>query len=269
MGLGGALLAQTRRLPPAPGALGGVLADMYAALAGTRDALHTMQRLHVHLADHRERVITQLGARDGIPPDPPRGPVWLPAYTHPVPPAPGFAVDFAPEAPEGSRGDPMMIEDEDAGPPTLVCARCAAPMELDAGGEKDEAPRAEKRLWALRCGHIVDGRCLEVLMQPVMEARVINDSKGKRRAVPGEGESGPSPKRRQAHSADGPSPRGPSLTSTRARHTDDALDMDRLLALSEHSWRCPVAGCGRVHVSRCRFGQWKHVEDKGAIAMYV
>ncbi|KAH9943700.1 hypothetical protein B0H21DRAFT_480817 [Amylocystis lapponica] len=106
---------------------------------------------------------------------------WRPAYTHPGKPASGFTFDFAPE--EGTAtgsSSPIIVLDDDAGPSTstsksaavevtstLVCARCLEPLVLSAGGsEVSEEEIAKKRVWALRCGHMLDGKCMDELMRP-------------------------------------------------------------------------------------------------------
>ncbi|KAH9973408.1 hypothetical protein BJV74DRAFT_196867 [Russula compacta] len=99
------------------------------------------------------------------------------AYTHPYPPAPGFTHDF--ESPSPS---PDVIDvDEEPCPSekakgsfspkcnenlnTLVCARCLDPLVL-GGSNMSENERARRRLWGLRCGHMLDGKCIAELMKP-------------------------------------------------------------------------------------------------------
>jgi hypothetical protein len=100
------------------------------------------------------------------------------AYTHPYPPAPGFAHDF--ESPSPSID--IIDVDEEPGPSTkvtgssssnkdnenlnsLVCARCLDPLVL-AGSYMSEDERTRRRLWGLRCGHMLDGKCVAQLMKP-------------------------------------------------------------------------------------------------------
>jgi len=100
------------------------------------------------------------------------------AYTHPYPPAPGFADNF--ESPSPSVG--VIDVDDEPGPSTktsgssspsknnenlntLVCARCLDPLVL-SGGSMSEEERIRCRLWGLRCGHMLDGKCIAELMKP-------------------------------------------------------------------------------------------------------
>ena len=100
------------------------------------------------------------------------------AYTHPYPPAPGFAHDFEPPSPSVS----IIDVDEEPGPSTkasgtsspnknnenfntLVCARCLDPLVL-GGSNMSEDQRSRRRLWGLRCGHMLDGKCIDELMKP-------------------------------------------------------------------------------------------------------
>jgi hypothetical protein len=100
------------------------------------------------------------------------------AYTHPYPPAPGFTQNI--ESPSPSVG--VIDVDDEPGPSTktsgpsspsknnenlntLVCARCLDPLVL-SGGSMSEEERIRCRLWGLRCGHMLDGKCITELMKP-------------------------------------------------------------------------------------------------------
>ena len=100
------------------------------------------------------------------------------AYTHPRPPASGFTHDFETSSPSIS----VIDVDDGPGPSTkasgssspsrnnenvntLVCARCLDPLVL-SGGSMSEEDRIRRRLWGLRCGHMLDGKCIAELMKP-------------------------------------------------------------------------------------------------------
>ncbi len=100
------------------------------------------------------------------------------AYTHPYPPASGFTHDFESPSPSVS----IIDVDEEPGPSskasgssspsknnenlnTLVCARCLDPLVL-GGSNMSEDERSRRRLWGLRCGHMLDGKCIDELMKP-------------------------------------------------------------------------------------------------------
>lgn len=99
------------------------------------------------------------------------------AYTHPYPPAPGFTHNF--ESPSPSVD--VIDVDEEPCPSkkasgsfspkcnenlnTLVCARCLDPLVL-GGSNMSENERVRRRLWGLRCGHMLDGKCIAELMKP-------------------------------------------------------------------------------------------------------
>ncbi|KAI0059230.1 hypothetical protein BV25DRAFT_1158784 [Artomyces pyxidatus] len=106
-------------------------------------------------------------------------PEYKVAYTHPYPPAPGFTHSFGPPPPPASVPEVIVVDDEpgtsssSSGPSSstandvsisLVCARCLDPLLL--GDHASEVDRANKRLWGLRCGHILDGKCINELMKP-------------------------------------------------------------------------------------------------------
>jgi hypothetical protein len=100
------------------------------------------------------------------------------AYTHPYPPVPGFAHDFESPSPSVS----VIDVDEEPGSSTkasgssssskdkenfntLVCARCLDPLVL-GGSNMSEDERSRRRLWGLRCGHMLDAKCIDELMKP-------------------------------------------------------------------------------------------------------
>lgn len=147
-------------------------------------------------------------------------PMWKPEYTHPNKIAPGFTHDFAaPDDPAtqtsgSSSPQTVIVLDDEAGPSsgaasgsssatavetTLVCARCLDPLVLAPADGSSEEDVKLRRVWALRCGHMLDGKCVAALMFPPTatadpgstespqqedEASVRSKGKGKARADP-------------------------------------------------------------------------------------
>lgn len=103
--------------------------------------------------------------------------------------------------------------------PYLACAVCPAPLRVSSAF-RDEADR----VWALRCGHLVDQHCLNSLSA---------------------------------------APEDPVEPLAKRRRTR------RLHKKKEHTWACPVAGCGREHVSVLVDGAWAQKEGQGGIQVYV
>lgn len=100
----------------------------------------------------------------------PSEPDYKPEYTHPVKPPSGFTHDF-----ELSSMTPASVIDIDSpcsssssnsrsGETMLTCPRCHDPLMLGATDVAED--RAKRRLWGLRCGHLLDGKCVEELMKP-------------------------------------------------------------------------------------------------------
>lgn len=258
---------------------------------------------------------------------------YKPAYTHPLPPDPGFTHDFAPVAPPTSspkptiiplpspRSNPIVIDVDsddtsaagpssspilDATPPSpqnltvntlLVCARCLDPLILSEGATKagpDEEHR--RRVWGLRCGHLIDGKCLEELSRPPDTATADIRGKGKGKAktvVPSEDDNNSDQQEQQQEDAlprdsirsrlrsrnprapplptapsSGPAaPPPPSSSATKRKRRSS----DRVKIEAEHEWTCPVAGCGKVHASVKVAGAWVPEKEhgKGAIGVFV
>ncbi|KAF4596737.1 hypothetical protein EYR40_007575 [Pleurotus pulmonarius] len=144
---------------------------------------------------------------------------YLPRYTHPVQPEAGFVFDFASDDavsdrastsfPVTSSENPIIITDEEgeAGPSTsaqsgtqnkqmkslLVCAVCSNPLLLNSHtSSKGPVEERKRRIWALRCGHLIDGECLDKISTPGVpppDAIVpsgTGKSKGKAKADPEE-----------------------------------------------------------------------------------
>ncbi|KAH6909224.1 hypothetical protein BKA70DRAFT_1277831 [Coprinopsis sp. MPI-PUGE-AT-0042] len=129
---------------------------------------------------------------------------YLPAYTHPNPAEPGFTYDFQPTSasdttlPNTSTPMPIIINDDgeevveaetksksqeensDKSSTVLVCARCQDPFVLNAGLSPTNA--IQRRIWGLRCGHLIDGKCMNEIGQPAVAVAAIVDRKGKGKA---------------------------------------------------------------------------------------
>ncbi|TFK33439.1 hypothetical protein BDQ12DRAFT_670246 [Crucibulum laeve] len=260
----------------------------------------------------REGAITRLReAREGVQ--------YRPAYTHPKPAEPGFTFDFAPPEPGAggggtetgrvfpatSKDDPIVIDDDDAPAAagdsstsaqlttTLVCARCQDPLVLSGSLNPEDAKA--RRVWGLRCGHLIDGKCLEDLGEPHpmpeeatdmdiddMPVKVDVKGKGKARAIderpipqhhdippdvenPAESNSIRSRLRSRNSSSSG-SAAPPSIPPpTKRRHTAATSRKSKLAphnpVEATHEWTCPVPSCGRVHVSVKMDGTWGPEKD--------
>ncbi|CAE6365573.1 unnamed protein product [Rhizoctonia solani] len=111
----------------------------------------------------------------------------------------------------------------------LICAGCRRPLRT--GGD---------RLWALRCGHMIDSRCYSTLSRP-LSARI------------GPPLGGPPP-------LDGGYPH-------KRRKTGKGKGKP---AIEVHEWKCPVKDCAKIHKSeRTEEGEWVPVKDHGAIKVFI
>ena len=244
---------------------------------------------------------------------------YLPSYTHPSHPEPGFTFDFALPTlptlnahhrthlfPPTSINNPIVLDDDDddndngsstavAGPSstssssstsdtgqvtaTLVCAHCSDLLILNAALRPNESDR---RVWGLRCGHIIDEKCLNQLGQP---RQVLKDSspdhgrgKGKSKAadLPSYGDTIVSENQTVLEAIQENSIRSRlrarpgSVTASASSISPLLLDTSyRLPPLKrrrlsnkkkkvegEYLWKCPVASCRREHVSVKVDGVW-------------
>ncbi|KAF8761867.1 Lipase (class 3) [Rhizoctonia solani] len=106
----------------------------------------------------------------------------------------------------------------------LICAGCRRPLRT--GGD---------RLWALRCGHMIDSRCysafsrpLSARLDPPVGVPLLDGGYPHKRRKTGKGKGKP--------------------------------------AVEVHEWKCPVKDCAKVHKSeRTEDGEWVPTKDHGAI----
>ncbi|KDQ59123.1 hypothetical protein JAAARDRAFT_33855 [Jaapia argillacea MUCL 33604] len=264
-------------------------------------------------------------------------PDYKQSYTHPGPPSAGFTFDFGPPPPT----DSILVLDDSPGPSSsasassssqsdeanviLVCAHCLDPLVL-GGGVSDEGERLKKKVWGLRCGHMLDGKCIDDMMKPSSHPPtdiVVDDGassmdrngkgkgKGKAKEVQEEVKDfqpstsvtqhpddnsmrsrlrprypGASSSHTHPHAPvtvpsppdDTSRPARRPPTSRRRRLTQSLPSRARgkgkgkaqqPIVEAEHEWKCPVTGCGRVHVSLLIDGQWVMDKERGAIGIYV
>ena len=246
---------------------------------------------------------------------------YLPSYTHPSQPDPGFTFDFAlPTSssanshfrtrlfPPTSINNPIVLDDDDdnsnepstaiAGPSsspstsdtgqvtaTLVCANCSDLLLINAALLPDENDR---RVWGLRCGHIIDEKCLNQLGQP---PQVVNDSpaltrrgKGKSKAAdssPSYGDTIVSENQTVLEEIQENSIRSrlrsrPSFNSTILPSSSDSPPnrlppskrrraSNKKKVDAEYTWSCPVPNCGRVHMSVKVDGVWGPEKERGSV----
>ncbi len=249
----------------------------------------------------------------------PQSATYQAAYTHFRPAEAGFTNDFASETTSTNsqmreNSGPIIIEDDVSASSTkrahwtsspgsvksstvLACARCLDPLVLGAGLVGDEGE--QRKIWALRCGHMIDGKCLMEIGHPPGDAtdeetvsRVDTKGKGKARASPAKGKG----KGKVKVADDSATERendnsGASLASMmvennsirsrlRSSRTYSTGSIPELPPSSlsnsaatrrkrprkpkiegQYQYRCPVPGCGHAHVSVKVNGKWRPERD--------
>ncbi|KAG5640351.1 hypothetical protein DXG03_009100 [Asterophora parasitica] len=155
----------------------------------------------------------------------------------------------------------------------LVCARCLDP--LVQGAALVGADRENRKVWALRCGHMIDGKCLAVLGAPSSSASGDVEGKGKGRAIEedvdmymhDDGEEAEDTGIRArlrsraststststfidpAASSSTPTPTTSTTNKKRKRPPPKSKKPTPPRIEATHEWTCPVPSCGRVHAS--------------------
>ncbi|KAK8854609.1 hypothetical protein IAR55_003348 [Kwoniella newhampshirensis] len=134
----------------------------------------------------------------------------------------------------------------------LVCASCTDPLLVSSAYRSPE-----DRVWMLRCGHLIDQKCLNKLSIPTTEKELARVDKHP--DVLGGIEAAeevllPSKSRRAKQ------PRA-------AKRAKKTVEVER--RPDEYTWRCEVECCGMEHKSEEVGGVWKGVEGEGAVAVYA
>ena len=211
---------------------------------------------------------------ESTPSIPKNAPEYKRTFTHPPKVAPGFTHDLAPSADV----EDLSTAGASSGPSTsavdtvLVCAQCLDPLVM--GNVPDD-----KRLWGLRCGHLLDGKCVRELMRPV-DAQ--ESGRGEPPEGTGKGKEKAAEELEQQDSV--PDESGGSLfgnslrrlrsgrvvstTGSRSKGKQKQKVQDPKVE-REHEWTCPVSGCGRTHKTNLISGVWKPDQSEGAILIYV
>ncbi len=249
------------------------------------------------------RLARMRGAYFGIPGGSSQEVHYKQEYTHSKPADPGFTFDFAPTPsapsassssfPSTSQSNPIIIDDDDdnldasqalsssSSTPrsitaTLVCASCGDHLMTGVPGGEDE--ERKHRIWSLRCGHIIDGKCADKLSAPPIppEAQealglaisatnspVDQKSKGKGKAVEQNAIPPDNPIRSRLRSHQ----TGSSVLSSSLERMSAYLLKRKGKAKAKpdetYQWACPVEGCGRMHTSVKTDGQWVPDKSKG------
>ncbi|OCF40134.1 hypothetical protein I317_06085 [Kwoniella heveanensis CBS 569] len=191
--------------------------------------------------------------------------VEVPKYD---PPPQGFTRDFETVSDHDHDKQPITIDDEGnvvkpspkttklqmddnrKRKPYLVCTNCPSAL-LVSSAYKSETNA--DRVWALRCGHLVDQKCLEDLSTPISptdQASVFRY---------------PNPDLEVLDEV-------PALRRNKRRKTTSKSaggKRQKEKRPDEYVWRCPVFGCEEEHVSVDIGGSWVSKEGEGAIAVYA
>ncbi|KAE9401868.1 hypothetical protein BT96DRAFT_577564 [Gymnopus androsaceus JB14] len=189
---------------------------------------------------------------------------------------------------------------------SLVCSKCLDPLLLGEGAtamasltastevdvDRVQVPERERnarryRIWGLRCGHLIDGKCLEALGYPPRALDAETKRKWKEKAcdndVAGAGNNDGEGKTQSEESASFSNSiraRLRSATSNTSSSESTVTAPPSLLHRIFGSrpqpktvpkiqetyiiWRCPVANCRREHVSvKMDDGVWRQGQGQG------
>lgn len=125
--------------------------------------------------------------------------------------------------------------------PFLACVNCVEPL-LQSSAYRTPADR----VWALRCGHLIDQKCLDKLAIP---------ASGHPAGLPVLDEEEDTPPFKRSRTKRG--------RAAAARRKAEAPPV-------EHVWTCPAKECGHLHKVVLKAGaEWKQDELEGAFQIYA
>ncbi|EJD42520.1 hypothetical protein AURDEDRAFT_152801 [Auricularia subglabra TFB-10046 SS5] len=200
----------------------------------------------------------------------PPTPQYKREYLFKEPLAAGFTSDFAPPEPppapkvfDVETGEEVIDKGKgkaEAPQRLLVCAKCVDPLRADQNAR-------ERRVWALRCGHVLDGRCLAAVSEDPETEKAFAPSV----AAPAvESAAGPARTTKQT------ARRGKGRGAVRGRKpVAQPPPEPETVVLAEREWACPVPRCGKAHWSQLvRKGEhaaptWVQKPGCGAIQVFV
>ncbi|CAK5275642.1 unnamed protein product [Mycena citricolor] len=217
-------------------------------------------------------------------------------WTHPRRLDPGFISDFSPsDALSGvvedhgkgkAKEEFIDVDAENDGGPNvlLVCVKCLEPLSMCSELSIPEDELRKRRVWGLRCGHVIDGKCVDLLRipqsaaEPQTAAAEQPDQKEPDEQTEDDGDAGgliPAPiASRLRHRAtlgvptNGTSRRA-SAQRAKAKAKPKGRQARKPVVEVEFTWDCPVESCRRKHVTQRIAGQWINPPDTGAIPMFV
>lgn len=170
------------------------------------------------------------------------------------------------------------------GTTVLACARCLDPLVLSNNLTSED--QKNRRIWGLRCGHLIDGKCLKEIGQPHYTEQPTDlgaenssaiDRKGKGKAKVVDDEVDHDEHIHNPGSYDPEAIGSNTTTSIRSRLRPRNIPTSTSTGTSpfssshsavkrnarakqmpppEYIWHCPVTGCGRIHVSVKVNGEW-------------
>ena len=149
----------------------------------------------------------------------------------------GFTSDF-------DLNDTIEIDQPKHAKRFMACTKCHDPLYINDGQKSQD-----DRVWGLRCGHLIDQKCLLEISSPQVEDDRLNIIRPPPGGLDILGEEGGKVKKR-----------GGYKRKANKRTTNEPV---------EYEWKCPVESCGWGHVSVLKEAEWKQDEEEGAVQLYV
>ena len=201
------------------------------------DAADLIARANTSLAEagpgrpRQDNVTTTLGQVQPFPRAPP-----LPGYTS------SFDIEAGPEVPISIDDNGKVVEPKNKIKPYLACANCPQPLLVS---NVYQSP--DDRVWVLRCGHLIDQRCLTKVSTPQEDDPTV-----------------------EKHP-----PGGLEILDAHVRPQRKRATKKRKVApktkekAQEYEWVCPAEGCCGKNKSYKGLDKWEQKPGAGAMAVYM
>lgn len=199
-------------------------------------------------------------------------PDYDPEWTHPGKPEYGFSYSFIDESTTIVMDDGSTREEK---PSRGVCSHCKRMLVVN-GSDEDG-----RRIYALRCGHMIDARCIQELIGGVADLPAIDKKgKGKARADYYEPDGDESQSQNAGHyalrsraSAQSSAAQQPVTLKGRkpAKGGRRGKKKSGPQIADQRYFKCPVEGCGRAHVAvqMDESPEWVQDKERGALPVFV
>ncbi|WWC71358.1 uncharacterized protein I206_105313 [Kwoniella pini CBS 10737] len=157
----------------------------------------------------------------------------------------GFTTDF--DMDNISNKEPIELDDDgniikrNKVKPSIICISCSSKLLVSSAYKSEE-----DRIWVLRCGHLIEQKCLNRIQTPTTNSEILSIIKQADNDLLGD-----------------------NHMSKRRKNAKRKVKKVEIKQPDEYTYRCPIEGCGKKHKSIFVGEKWMSKDGEGAIAAYA